>query len=123
MKLEEYALGFGEMSKFDEKTLKIFKEFSARLAKEEFNGEEPRSFFDMIHDYMEIVEGLDQPFIWKKVISSKSNNAEKAQEMKRWTTLVFGEMGHGKSTTLNEIAKIFSQKYLNDRDHDQIFKS
>ena len=59
MKLEEYALGFGEMSKFDEKTLKIFKEFSARLAKEEFNGEEPRSFFDMIQDYMEIVEGLD----------------------------------------------------------------
>ena len=31
---DEYALGFGEMSKFDEKTLKIFKEFSARLSDE-----------------------------------------------------------------------------------------
>ena len=65
---EEYALGFGEMSKFDEKTLNIFKEFSARLSDEEFNGREPRSFFDMIHDYLDIVEGLDEPFIWEKVV-------------------------------------------------------
>ena len=32
-----YAISFGEKSKFDEKTLLIFKEFGAKLANEHFN--------------------------------------------------------------------------------------
>ena len=33
-----YALGFGEKSKFDEKTLLIFSEFGAKLVGELYNG-------------------------------------------------------------------------------------
>ena len=46
-----YALGFGERSKFDQTTLKIFKEFGAKAVGELFNGQEPRTYFHMIHDY------------------------------------------------------------------------
>ena len=43
-----YALGFGDKSKFDEKTLLIFKEFGAKLAGEMFNEKDPRAYFSMV---------------------------------------------------------------------------
>ena len=43
-----YALGFGEKSKFDEKTLLIFSEFGAKLVGELYNGEIPRAYFSMV---------------------------------------------------------------------------
>ena len=43
-----YALDFGEKSKFDEKTLLIFKEFGAKSVGELYNGEIPRAYFSMV---------------------------------------------------------------------------
>ena len=54
-----YTLGFGEKSKFDETTLAIFKEFAAKSADENYNGEPPRSYFSLIKDYNLIVKDLD----------------------------------------------------------------
>ena len=85
---ESYALGFGEMSKFDETTLRIFKEFGAKSAGELFNGKDPRPYFEMIQDYNEIVEDLDKAFVWSKALQN-----EKVWNQKQWTALVFGECG------------------------------
>ena len=43
-----YALGFGEKSKFDEATLNIFKEFTAKSENKLYNGEIARSYFSLI---------------------------------------------------------------------------
>ena len=48
---ESYSLGFGEKSKFDQTTLRIFKEFAAKVVGDFFEGRAPRSFFSMIQDY------------------------------------------------------------------------
>ena len=37
--------------------------------------------------------------------------------------MVFGECGQGKSTTLNEIVEILSNKYYKGQDHGCVFKS
>ena len=37
--------------------------------------------------------------------------------------MVFGECGQGKSTTLNEIVEILSNKYYKGQDHGCLFKS
>ena len=103
---ESYALGFGEKSKFDETTLEIFKEYAAKTVGETFNGKDPRSYFQIIQDFNKIVEDLDKAFVW-----SKAHSNEEAQNQKRWTAMVFGECGQGKSTTLNEIVKIVADKY------------
>ena len=66
-----YALGFGDKSKFDETTLEIFKEYSAKTVGEKFNGEDPRSYFHIIQDFNKIVEDLDKAFVWSKVQSNE----------------------------------------------------
>ena len=70
---------------------------------------------------------LDKVVIWD-VVKSNSNNvvsseisieadkipeikpllAEPHQELNKWTAMVFGECGQGKSTTLNAIVEIVS---------------
>ena len=52
----------------------------------------------MIRDFNKIAEDLDKKFIWSKVTETT-----KVNEKKKWTTIVFGECGQGKSTLLNEI--------------------
>ena len=37
--------------------------------------------------------------------------------------MVFGETGHGKSTTLNSLVKIIEEKYFDGEDHGCRFKS
>ena len=48
----KYALSFGEKSRFDETSLRIFKEFGAKTADNLFDGKIPRSYFEMIQDYI-----------------------------------------------------------------------
>ena len=52
---ESYILGFGDKSKFDRMTSKIFKQFKEKQA--EITGS--RSYFSMFYDYNEIVKDLD----------------------------------------------------------------
>ena len=42
---------------------------------------------------------------------------------KQWSAMVFGECGQGKSTTLNEIVKIYSTNFNGNQDHGCKFKS
>ena len=67
----KYSLGCGEKSKFDEVTLKIFKEFGAKVSSENSfdNDQETKSYFTMIEDYNEVVKDLDQKFIWDMAVS------------------------------------------------------
>ena len=46
-----FALGFGEKSKFDERTLEIFKEFTAKFQNALYNGKIPRSYFSLIQNF------------------------------------------------------------------------
>ena len=71
----------------------------------------------MIQDYEKMAEDLDQPFIWKKADHQKQENKTSDISEKRWTSMVFGETGHGKSTTLNKIVEIYSEKYNGNKDH------
>ena len=64
-----FALGFGEKSKFDETTLQIFKEFSAKSTNELFNEKIPRAYFSLIQDFNQIIKELDKAFKWRKVVS------------------------------------------------------
>ena len=57
---QSYGLGFGQQSESDKQNLEIFKEYGARIAGEKFNGEEPRSFFEIIQDFNNIVEDFDK---------------------------------------------------------------
>ena len=43
--------------------------------------------------------------------------------MNKWTAVVFGEVGQGKSTTLNSLVTIVEEKYFNGQDHDCKFES
>ena len=45
----------------------IFKEFAAKTANVDYNGQAPRQFFEMIQDFDAIVKLLDKKFIWCKV--------------------------------------------------------
>ena len=45
---QSYALGFGERSEFDKKTLLVFKEFGAKLIGDPMDQQVPRSYFSMI---------------------------------------------------------------------------
>ena len=47
--------------------LEIFREYGARIAKEEYNGKQPRAFFDLMQDFNRIVESFDNKFTWAKV--------------------------------------------------------
>ena len=60
----------------------------------------------MIQDYNQIVEELDKAFVWN-IVSQET----KIEEAKKWTAMVFGECGQGKSTTLNEIVEIVAKKF------------
>ena len=100
-----FALGFGEKSKFDETTLDIYKEFSAKSTNELYKGKIPRSYFLMMKDFNKLVKALDKQFIWSKVLqmSKKTSTIDTKNFLahKPWIAMVFGECGQGKSTTLN----------------------
>ena len=68
----KYSLGCGEKSKFDEVTLRIFKEFGEKVKSENNSSEtdqEIKSYFTMIEDFNEVVKDLDQRFIWDMAVS------------------------------------------------------
>ena len=102
-----FTLGFGEKSEFDEATLNIFKEFTAKSEDKLYNGEKPRDYFSLIQDFDKVVQALDKKFVWEKALNSDQNLdlilSEIGEALNRWTALVFGECGQGKSTILNEI--------------------
>ena len=52
---QRYALGFGDKSKFDEKTLEVFGEFKAKQAGKLYKGKEPRPYFSIVQDYNQMV--------------------------------------------------------------------
>ena len=62
-----YALSFAGSSKFEEATMKLFKEFSARTEGEKFHGADPRPYFSMLKEYENIVGYLDKKFEWFKI--------------------------------------------------------
>ena len=66
---QSYSIGFGQMSESDKQNLEIFKEYGARIAGEKYNGNEPRTFFEMMQDFNEIAQTFDIKFTWDKVIS------------------------------------------------------
>ena len=76
------------MSESDMQNLEIFKEYGARLAKEQYNGKEPRAFIELMQDFNRIVQTFDKKFIWDKV-NSQSPSASKIKS----TALVYGECG------------------------------
>ena len=43
-----FALGFGEKSQFDQTTLNIFREFTAKSENKLYNGQTPRAYFSLI---------------------------------------------------------------------------
>ena len=57
------------------------------------------------------------------VSKNKPLLADSNQELNKWTAMVFGECGQGKSTTLNAIVEIVSEKYYNNQAHGCKFKS
>ena len=67
---DSFALGFGEKSKFDETTLQIFREFSAKSTNQLYNKKIPQSYFYQIKGYNLILDDLDKDFVWRKVIDS-----------------------------------------------------
>ena len=93
---QSYALGFGQQSESDRRYLRLFQEYAARMAGEEFEGKDPRPYFEIIQDFNEIVEVYDKQFTWDKVDAQNENSCKS-------TVLVYGECGQGKSTTLNQI--------------------
>ena len=70
---QSYSIGFGQMSESDKHNLEIFKEYGARLAGEKHNGNEPRTFFEMMQDFNKIVQTFDIKFIWDKVIAQNTS--------------------------------------------------
>ena len=97
--------------------MEIFKEYGARIAGEKFNGKEPRSFFEIIQDFNNIVEVFDKKFTWDKVDSQSEIATSKS------TVLVYGECGQGKSTTLNHIVKQVALAEKLGADDSCLFKS
>ena len=105
---ESYALSFGENSEFNKMTLRLFKEYGAKSIGENFEGNEPRSFFTMMQDFNQITEDMDKALEWKKVDQSINRGYAKKS-----TAMVFGECGQGKSTVLNNIVDLIATKYPN----------
>ena len=58
-------------SKFNEATLKIFKEFAAKSIGKSSDGKEHRPYFSMIQDFNAIVKDLDQAFKWSKALTQE----------------------------------------------------
>ena len=45
-------------------------------------------------------------------------NQSKHKNRNQWTGVVFGEMGQGKSTTLNSLVKLAEEMYFKGYSHD-----
>ena len=45
------------------------------------------------------------------------------KENNQFTAVVFGEVGQGKSTTLNSLVKLAEEKYFKGQDHNCKFES
>ena len=81
--------------------MKIFKEFAAKIAGQNYNDQAPKTFFEVIQDFDAIVKVLDKKFIWNKVSQKTEDNF-----IPESTALVYGECGQGKSTVLNTIVDL-----------------
>ena len=81
---------------------------------ESLNGQATRPYFSMITDYNKMIEDLDKAFVWDKAIFESQEAVAQIfnQGLKKWTAMVFGECGQGKSTTLNEIVEIYARDYF-----------
>ena len=74
-----------------------------------------------------MVQALDKKFVWDKAITSDQSPdlliSEIDEALNRWTALVFGECGQGKSTTLNKIVEIAKEKYFPGKEFSCNFES
>ena len=65
--------------------------------------------------------------VWDKVISQEQSQdlifSNVGEALKKWTALVFGECGQGKSTTLNQIVEIVKEKYFPGKEFACNFES
>ena len=77
----------------------------------------------MIKDFNWIVEDLDKPFLWCKSMISLDKYETQIDKLNKWTAMVFGECGQGKSSLLNEIVDIMASKYYKIENHGCTFKS
>ena len=77
----------------------------------------------MLQEYNEIVGVLDKPLIWKRTNQNLKFQLNKIKGFDKQTVMVFGELGHGKSTTLNKIVEIIAENYFEGLNHDCKFKS
>ena len=101
-----YALSFKGYSKFNAASRELFMEYGAKSDKQLYNGQQPRDYFMMLQDYVQLVEDLDRPFIWSKVVddihsrklmNTKSSDVQRGGTSKDLLKLDFARIDKKKS--------------------------